>query len=158
MGEIRILYGTSNQAITVTLNSLAAAAARAGASVSNTTNKFQDVLIQLIVRTAAGTVAAEKAVKVYAYGTVDGATTYSDNAVGTDVAHTLTVPPNTVLIGIINVAVADTIYESHPFSLASAFGGVVPDNWGIIVENQTGLALNSAGNSAFYQGIKTETA
>src|SRR3972149_2534400 len=158
MGEIRILYGTSNQAITITLNSLASAAARAGASVSNATNKFQDVLIQLIVRTAAGTVAAEKAIKIYAYGTADGGTTYSDNAVGTDVAHTLTVPPNAVLIGIINVAVADTIYESHPFSLASAFGGVVPDNWGIIVENQTGLALNSAGNSAFYQGIKTETA
>jgi len=42
-------------------------------------------------------------------------------------------------------------------SVASAFGGLLPARWGIIVHNQTGQTLKSSDCSAFYQGVYTQS-
>lgn len=43
-------------------------------------------------------------------------------------------------------------------SVAVAFGGVMPDHWGIDIENQSGGTLDATGSNhaALYQGIKAE--
>ena len=157
--DIKTKYGTANQAITCTLASLGSASARASTAVDNTTNLFLDALVMVQVKSGASGVSATGYVNVYAYGTADGGTTYSDGATGTDAAITLTVPPNARLIGVLNVVANATTYKSGPFSVAAAFGGVLPDHWGIIVENKSGAALDATeGNHAkFYQGVLAQS-
>lgn len=154
--DIKSKYGTSNQAITCTINSLANNGARASTAVDNTTNLFLDALVQLIINSPTSSTSSTGYINVYAYGTTDGGTTYSDSASGSDAAITLTVPPNARLIGVINVVANSTVYEGPPMSVAAAFGGVLPDHWGIIVENKTGGTMAASGNSAFYQGIQQQ--
>jgi hypothetical protein len=156
-GDLKQKYGPSNQAITITVASLGAAAARQSTVVDNTTNLFSDALVTVKLKNGSGTIAAQKACNVYAFASVDGGTTYTELAGATDAAETLTVPPNAILIGSVNMPTSATSYAAGPFSVASAFGGRgnLPASWGIIIENQTGLALDATGgnHSAIYQGV-----
>lgn len=153
---IELLYGTSNQSITITLTSLASAAARASTAVDNSTNLFEDALVFCkSIKTGASGTAATGYVNVYAYGSCDGGSTYTEGATGTDAAITLTVPPNARLIGTINTVTNADTYSAGPFSVAAAFGGTLPQHWGIIISNQSGHALDTtAGGTVFYQGVQ----
>lgn len=152
---IELLYGTNNQAITVSLNSLASAAAWASTAVDNTSNLFEDALVTVIIKTGASGTAATGYVAIYAAGTSDGGTTWPDNATGTSGAVTQVVPPNAKLIGTMNCVANATVYNSNAMSVAAAFNGILPAKWLIIISNQTGHALDaSAGGSALYQGVQ----
>lgn len=153
----KALYGSNNQAITITLASLGSGSARASTAIDNTTNLFLDALVTVKVKTA-GTVAAPFMFDVYAYGTVDGGTTYSDGATGSDAAITLTSPPNVRKIGTVNTPVTATSYVAGPFSVADAFGGKLPDHWGIIIKNNSGATADSTGGNfaVVYQGIQAQ--
>lgn len=160
MAEIKNKYGNTNQAITITFNSLADDGKRESTAVSNSTSLFLDVLVQLKVSTnASNDSTGDKSVYVYAYGTADAGTSYSGNASGTD--NSFGTDPqqlqNCRLIGIVYAPTADKIYESDPMSVANAFGGRLPERWGVIAHNKTGYTLNSSGNSAFYQGIAAQS-
>lgn len=148
-------YGTNNQTITITLASLASTGQRQSTAIDNTSNKFRDTLVQLTLKTGASGVASTGIVNVYAYGTVDGGTTYGDGATGTDGAITLTSPPNLKLIGTINTVANATTYKSNPLSVSAAFNGRLPDHWGIVVENKSSAIFDAtAGNfKAAYQGV-----
>lgn len=156
MSIIQGKYGTNNQALTITYTSLGNTNMRQSTAVDNTVNLFLDALVQLKFKTAAAATSANGYVAVYAYGTSDGGTDYTDGATGIDGAFTPTVPTNVRLIGIINAVANSTTYVGGPFSVATAFGGVLPDHWGIIVENQTGAALDAAVASAWYQGYENQ--
>jgi hypothetical protein len=155
-GDIKQKYGTGNQAITCTLASLAdsALAGRASTAIDNSALFFMDALVFVIVKTA-GTMAGDKAVYLYAYGTSDGGTNYSDGIGGTDAAFTMTDPPNVRFLGVISTPVTATTYKGGPFSVAAAFGGVLPEKWGIFVRNRSGAALDATEGShaKFYQGV-----
>lgn len=153
MSSIKEAFGSSNQAITITLTSLANAGARQSTSVDNSSNLFLDALVFLKIKSASGSVSATGYAYVYAYGSVDGGTTFSDSASGTDGSITLTVPPNMRLIGVINMVAVSTTYEAGPFSVAAAFGGILPAEWGIVVVNNTGAAFDGTTASAYYQGV-----
>lgn len=155
-GNILQKYGASNQAITCTITSLANNGQRGSTAVDNTSNTFLDALVHVKVKTGASVTSATGYVNVYAYGTADGGTTYSDGVSGTDGAATLTSPPNLRLIGVINCVANSTTYNGGPFSVAQAFGGVLPDHWGIVVENKTGNALDASVGSAWYQGSEAQ--
>jgi hypothetical protein len=159
MADVKSKYGTSNQTITITIASLANSGARSSTVVDNSSNRFVDVLIQLKVKSASSSTSATGTVNIYAYGTVDGGTSYPEGA-GTDTGITLTVPTNLRLVGVINVVANSTTYISSPMSVAGAFGGVLPDHWGIVLENKTGAALDATGgnHSAVYQGVYAEVA
>jgi hypothetical protein len=152
MSDVKTAYGTSNQAITCTLTSLANNAQRQSTAVDNTTNKFLDALVFLKIKSAAASTSGTGYFNIYAYGTSDGGTTYSDGATGTDGSITLTSPPNMRLIGVVNMVANSVTYEGGPFSVAAAFGGVLPDHWGIVVENKSGAAFDGTTASAWYQG------
>lgn len=155
MADIKTAFGTSNQTITISPASVTNNSARESTAVDNSTNKFLDALVQLKIKSGAASTSATGYINVYAYATADGGTTYPDTVTGSDAAITLTSPPNLKLIGVINVVANATTYKSEPMSVAAAFGGVLPEKWGIVIENKTGGTLDTtAGNhAAFYQGV-----
>lgn len=154
-GNLTARYGSNNQTVTLTVASLTNGSARQSTEVDNTSNLFNDALVSLKIKSAASGTSASGTVNVYAYGTTDGGTTRTENAGASDAAITLTVPPNARLIGVINAVANATTYRAGPFSVAAAFGGALPDHWGIIIENKTGGTLDATGGSHLitYQGV-----
>lgn len=157
-GNILQKFGTNGQTFTVTLASLASGSARQSTVIDNSSNLYQDALVLLKIKSGASGVSATGVVNVYAFATVDGGTSYSENAGASDAAITLTSPPNVRLIGQMNVVGNATTYYSPLFSVASAFGGILPEKWGIIIQNQTGASLDSTeGNHAkLYEGVYSQ--
>lgn len=154
-GDIKNKYGTSNQTITITVASLGNAAARASTAIDNSTNVFSDALVFAKVKTGGSGTTSTGYVSLFAYGTADGGLTYTEGASGSDASITLTTPTNARLLGVINTVANSTTYYGGPFNVAQAFGGVMPDHWGVIVDNESGGTLDStSGNFAvFYQGV-----
>ena len=157
-GIFRPLYGPNNQAITITLASLAssATAARASTAVDNTTTQYEDALIFVKLTSAAASTSATGYVNVYGYASVDNGTTYSENATGTDAALTIVAPTNLILIAQINVVANAVTYRAGPFSFCRMYGlDRLPQKWGVVVANVSGAALNAtAGNHAItWQGV-----
>lgn len=154
-GNITLNYGTNNQAFTCTLASLVTNGARQSTVIDNSSNKYQDYLVFLKVKTGGSATAATGTVNIYALATVDGGTTYTENAGATDAAITLTSPPNARLIGIVNCVANSTTYYGGPFSVATAFGGSMPDHFAIVIENKTGGTLDGTEGShaKLYQGV-----
>lgn len=158
---IKTQYGTEAQAITCTLASLANNGQRESTVVDNTTNLFLDALVTVRIDLAdGGTIASDKKVYVYAYGTVDAATPiYPDRVTGSDAGITLDSPTNLKLIGVIEcasyVTVTKTIFTMPPASVAQAFGGILPEKWGIVVENKTSITVRAseATQKKIYQGV-----
>lgn len=156
MSTIQSKYGSNNQIITCTLTSLANNGQRGSAAIDNTSNLFLDALVFLKIKSGGSGTSASGYVNVYAYGTADGGTTYSDGVTGTDAGQTLTSPPNLRLIGVINMVANSTTYDGGPFSVAAAFGGIFPDHWGIVVENKSGGTFDGTTASAWYQGVEAQ--
>jgi hypothetical protein len=169
MATSKFLY-TGPTTITCGMDGLASSttAARASTVIDNTTNLFLDALVELQLQTVTGTLGTNPVIYVYAYAlSYNG--NYTDGVSGTDEAFTLPATPNLKLIQIINylssayvISSPTTVYSS-PFSIATAFGGILPPKWGIVVNNQTGLALaGTAGqqvdNIASYTGIQVQSA
>ena len=156
MADIKTRYGSANQAITITLNSLAHDAKQESTAVDNSTNCFIDAFVQVKIATNTGADSTgDKSVYVYAYGTSDDGTTYSANASGGDGAFG-TDPQqcnNCRLLGVLYAPTQNKIYQSDLMSVATAFGGLLPQRWGLIVHNKTGQTLKSSDCSAFYQGL-----
>ena len=156
MGSLNEQFGTQAQSITCTITSLANAAARQSTAIDNSSNLFFDALVSVKVKTASSSTSANGYVSVYAYATVDGGTTYTDGASGSDGAITPTVPTDLKLIGNINCVANSTTYYGGPFSVAAAFGGLLPQKWGIVIVNNTGATLDASVGAAEYQGVYGE--
>lgn len=159
MADIKQKFGTSNQTITITVASLANNGARASTVIDNSTNLFIDAMLFVKVKSAAASTASTGSVAVYAYGTSDGGTTYTEGASGTDASITLTSPTNARLVGVINVVANSTTYYGGPFSVASAFGGTLPEKWGVILVNLSGATLDATGgnHSVIYEGVLAQS-
>jgi hypothetical protein len=160
MSDIKTKYGGSNQTITITLNSLAHDAKRESDAVDNSTNCFLDALVQVRIATNTSSASTgDMSVYVYAYGSADGGTSCSGNASGGDASFG-TDPQqlaNCRLIGVIYAPTQNKVYESDLLSVAGAFGGILPQRWGIIVHNRTGQTLKAGDCSAVYQGLYAQS-
>lgn len=158
MADIKTAYGTNGQVITLTGTSLAASATagRESTSIDNgTTNKYLDALVFAKTKMSATAVTAPAAQFIYCYASVNAGTDWPDTVTGTDAAITLNNPTQLKLLGVMYTATASTAYKGGPWSVASLFGGRMPDRWGIVVINNTGSALSAvAGDHVYtYQGI-----
>jgi hypothetical protein len=159
VADLKAKYGADGQAIACSLASLgsSATAGRASAAIDNSTNLFLDALVFLQVRTGSGAIGNDKAVYVYAWGIVDATAgpTYPDAVTGSDAAVTLNDPTQLPLLGVVFCPAATTTYKAGPWSVASCFGGVLPQKWGIVVRNYTGIALSATegDHKKLYQGI-----
>lgn len=160
MADIKQKFGTAGQTFTCTLASLANNSARQSTEIDNSSNLFVDALVMLKVKSGASGTSASGYVAVWAYASVDGGTTRTENAGISDAAITLVSPTNLRLLGVINVVANATTYYGGPFSVASAFGGVIPQYWGIVIENKTGGTLDSTEGShaKLWQGVYAQAA
>lgn len=159
-GDIKLKYGDSAVALTIKLDCLSTvtANARITTAVDNTANQYIDALIGGKLTTNSVGAAATGYFNIYAVGSVNdtaGSPYRTEGGSATDCTIVLTAPTNARLIGVVNAPVTMVTYYFGPFSVAAAFGGVLPRNWSIIVENKT-CALsntNSALHELIYQGI-----
>ncbi len=153
-GNILNKYGTSGQAITCTLASLTTTSIRQSTAIDNTSNTFVDSIAMVAVKTGASGTSATGYVDVYAYGTANGGTNYSGGCTGSDAAFTMSLASLFKLGRLPTIANATT-YTGGPWSVASAFGGSLPDHWGIVVDNESGGTLDTTeGNHLkVYQGV-----
>lgn len=151
----KAVYGTQNQSITCTITSLTTGSSRQSTAIDNTTNLYLDSLVSIIVKSGASSTATTGTVVVYAAGTSDG-TNYTDNADGPDGSFTPTSPTNLKIIGIVNVVANATTYYGGPFSVAAAFGGILPEKYTIVVTNSTGGTLDASVGSLNYQGVQLQ--
>ena len=142
-------------AITITLNSLSnsSTVGRASTVVDNTANLYLDALVSLTIQ-ASGSVGTNPIVSVFAYAVGDNSN-YTDGVTGADASYTLLTTPNLRLMDVINVN-NTTAFTSAPKSVANAFGGVLPPKWGIVVVNNSGVALAAAAQTASYEPIQVQ--
>jgi len=159
MADIKSKFGASGQTLTMTLANLANYSARQSAEVDNSANLFLDALLVLKIKSGASGVSSAGVVNIYAYGSVDGGTTRTEGAGASDAAITLANPTNLRLLGAMNMVANATTYISGPMSVANAFGGQLPERWGIVVENRSGAPFDTTeGNHAkLWQGILGQT-
>lgn len=151
--NVKEAFGTNNQSITCTITSLTNNSQRGSTAIDNTSNLYLDVLVFGKIKSGASATSATGTFNIYAYGTADGGTTYSDGVSGTDGAATLTSPPNVPLIGQINMVANSTTYSGGPFGVAKGFDFILPDHWGLVGENKTGGTIDASVGSLWYQGV-----
>lgn len=149
-------YGTANQTITMTITALAssATAGRESTVVSNATPLSLDALVQVTAVVSTGTIANDRGVHVYAYASVDDGSTFPDGITGSDAAYSFNAAAtsNLAYLGFIQIP-AQSLTRRKIFSIASAFGGVLPARWGIAVLNYSGISLTT-GSGAIYQLVE----
>jgi hypothetical protein len=155
MADRKLAFGSASQGITITLASLAQAAARQSTAIDNTSNLFLDAMVYLAIPILTGTPGSDKAIYIYAFGSEDG-TNYDDNAGATDAAITLRVPSNLRFLDVILTPDSGALtYKKVIPSVARAFGGILPPKWGIVIKNMTNLAFNATEGNLIkeYRGI-----
>jgi hypothetical protein len=159
MADIKIAKG-SDSALTITLASLATSstwvAGRESTAVDNTTNKYLDY--ELSGKITVGTSpTANTEIRIYVYSEIDETPTYPDVFDGTDSDETVTGSSQGLRDGMLQLAktilvdstTSDRTYPFGKISIASLFGGVVPDHFGVFVTHNTGVNLNSTGGNHF---------
>ena len=149
---------TDTTELTITLASLGASstmvAGRESTVVDNTTTKYIDYLVRGRITTGTTPVGGTIAIYVYApLKIASGTSTYpiatTTALTGADAAATFEAEQRNQLkfAAAISPNSTDNRAYSFVFNIASLFGGVCPEKWGLWVTNGTSAALNStAGN------------
>ena len=156
-------YATTAALAVTSFASLAASTttgvAASAAATTSTTNNVVDAMVTVTITVGAHTPSATTNILIWAVGSEDG-TTYagaqsgSVESFGADSAETIDVDGNNMnYLGAIHCHTASVQYISKPFSIAAAFGGVMPRKWQIVVQNQTGTALAASGHGVDYTEI-----
>lgn len=158
------IYGTETTITTTSLDSLAnsATAGWGSGTIDNTTNKYQDIALNILLTFANTVPANNKAVSIYLFGgnnSTDVGTTGASSGGTCGTVGALTFPDISTLAN--NLKFAG--FLSHPVNFASdtqkmtillaqCFGGTIPAYWGVALVNYSGAAL-STGCVLKYQGI-----
>jgi hypothetical protein len=149
MAVIKPKYAAATT-VTISPASLANAAYRQSTAINNSVNRYYDGKLVVSVKTGTS-VAATGYFTVWGYGSVDGGTVYTGGASGTDGALTPSSPPNLVYIGTIHAVADSTAYTGGPFPLGKAFGGALPEYFGIVLQNNTGSTASATGGDYVFK-------
>lgn len=160
MSDIKTKYpATSTVALTLSLASLAddnanMLAGRASTAVDNSSNLDLDHLVSGYV-TLGSSPTASRYVEVWAYAAVSiasGTPTYPDSITGSDANKTMT--SANVKYGalvqldtLVTDATTGRVLTMKKKSIAQAFGGSLPQFWGLFIVQGSGVALNSTGGN-----------
>jgi hypothetical protein len=155
------VYGTPT-AMTITIAALASdttlVAGRAGTAVDQKdTLDAVDVLVGGKITTGTSPTAARQ-IEVWAYASYDD-TEFSGSATGSDA--NLTPDEKTTMRLLQVIPTVNTSNKTYKFlSIANAFGGTVPVQFGIYVVHNTGVALHATGanHEIVYITVKYESA
>lgn len=157
------VYGTK-VTHTITLASLASdtnlLAGRAGTAIDQKdTDDAIDAHVGFKITTGTTPTAARQ-IEVWAYGSPDDSV-FVEGITGSDANKTLVTKVTLRLLKIIPTnSTSDKEYVDGPFSIAQAFGGIVPVQWGIFIVHNTGVNLNSTGGNqaVWHYPVKYESA
>lgn len=147
MADITLVVGARTELTTSALDSLGSATYVSAGTINHTANDPIDVLLDVVV--TPGTVSSNKQVLIFAKSSLDG-TNFSS---GPESGTTATDEPNLTLVGALP-CLTNSAARRGIFSLAAAFGGVLPQYTKIIIKNETGAALASTGHSVHYSEVK----
>ena len=175
MALIKTSYPSSSTAgVTITLTSLPAngtagvfTSGRSSAAINNTANVDLDHLLSGKIQVGTTTPVASRSINIYVYApytNTTGTATYPDTLLGTDANVTFT-SANTLnsavrfAANIIIDVTASASYYFAPVSVASLFGGSLPQFWGVYLAHDTGSNLSAtAGNLVLtYDRIQGQT-
>jgi hypothetical protein len=157
------VYGTPT-AMTITIASLASdttlVAGRASTALDQKdTLDAIDVLVGGKITTGTSPTAARQ-IEVWAFASYDD-TEFSGSATGSDANLTPDEKTTMRLLQVIpTVNTTNKTYKFGPFSIANAFGGTVPVQFGIYVVHNTGVVLHATGSNheIVYTTVKYESA
>lgn len=152
MASIKLAYGSAT-AFTITNANLATSPTAGWQSnaIDSTANLYLDYLIQFKLAAVNTAPAASKAIFAYAFGIDDPATTdYTSvgsgvpgGAEGTLTYADITANPIPApLLGVIPYPLVNVAINSSLFSIANAFGGIIPPKWAIGMVNNSGMTLS----------------
>lgn len=157
MSDIKAAYGSETTFTVTNLHSLASSATAGwqSAAVDNTSDKFQDAMVYAVLDFANTSPANSRGCFLYAYSGIGSS--YTNPASGSEGTITLldvtANPQNLRFLGFIPYTTADEVVESAHFSVAQAFGGLLPQKWGVVLINHTGAALAASGNTVKWYGV-----
>lgn len=146
MATIKSIVGARTSLTTTALNSLASNTYVDCGTINHTTNDPLDVLLEVSV--TPGTVSGNKRVVVFAQGSLDG----TNFETGPTSGNSATDEPNLTFVGVVPCN-TNSALQRKVFSLAAAFGGVLPQQSKIIVRNETGASLASSGHEVHYSEV-----
>ena len=151
--DFGLRYGAT-QLVNITLNSLANGSYRQSSGIVNTSG-WTDYLFSCKLTGPLASTDANGYVNFYALGSTNNGATYTDGGSGIDLAF---IPSASALnlprIGFGGMVANSSVIEYGPFSVAEAFGGILPSNVQIVVGNGAGASLGAAGNSGWYTPVK----
>lgn len=147
MADITLVVGARTELTTSALNSLGSATYVSAGTINHTTNDPIDVLVEVAV--TPGTVSGNKQVLVFAKASLDG----TNFSTGPESGTTTTDEPNLMFVGAIPCGTNATL-QRGVFSLAAAFGGLLPQQTRVVIKNDSGAALASSGHSVHYSEVK----
>lgn len=139
MADWKLKYGSSTP-ITVTLAGLGDTSWRQAAAVDNSSNLLVDALVGGKIKTGAGSGAGDY-VDVYVAASADGGTTYGGDCSGNDEAYAGEAN-NLIHLARVSTDAAETTFEFGPLSIAAAFGGVLPEHWTLVFDNESDSTLD----------------
>lgn len=156
MSNIRTQFGPVTN-FEITLNGLASGAARSSAKVENHNSRYIDAICQFKIKPASGSLGDRYSIYLFAWGAADDVSPIFPAGV-TGVDEPVSVALETLSIRQIGSLYIPSsgILISPPFSVAQAFGNVLPPVWGVLAVNRCGLALDVSDNVAFWRGVQFE--
>ena len=157
MSTVKPLYA-SPTTITITQAGLANNAYRQSTAFDNSTVRYEDGILGGSIQV--GTSPTDKTtIEIFLYGTFDG-TNYTAGCSGTDGAYTADgeegLLPRAAIIYVDTTT--DQDYVWGPISVKEVFGGVMPQKFGAVVLNKSGVTTNATGtnNIMKFTGYNTE--
>ena len=160
------IYG-SVSTLTFTLTTLAHSSTldlgRQSAVADNTSGADDaiDALVGGIVTTST-TASTLRQIEIWSFGSWNNGSTFSIRAASTVDAglNVSSMKTNMRLLTIIPAMQGASTYAWGPFSVAQAYGGVLPTKWGIFLTHNTGVGLSANGNlhNLSYIPVKFESA
>ncbi len=162
MTTLNIEYASDEAIVATNLDALASSDWATLPIVDNRTNLYVDGLVggRIHFATATGTILAADSVDIYisalydkdttttGTGGIDTAFAANDSSIAEDVEFT---PLNLKLVAVVKpeATTADTeqTYNWGPVSVAAAFGGLMPQQWFLVVHNNSNDAVLQAATS-----------
>lgn len=151
MATVKQVVGSRTLLTSSALNSLASATYVSCGTIPHNTAQPLDVLIE--VSALPGTVSGNKQLLVFAKASLDG-TNYST---GPEASNSAVDEADLFFVGVVPLN-TNTTTQTKMFSLAAAFGGMLPHTSKIIVRNDSGAALNASGGSVYYSEVSATVA
>lgn len=158
MATIKQLFGALVSLTVTSLAALANAAYWNSDAIDNEADLWVDALVSAsIVNHATTAPTGEQAVHVYVAAALDDAENFTDGVDGTVGTHTVGNEAHLHYLGSIYFSAAAQTRTGGPWSVAAAFGGRMPSEWCVVLENATGAALGAGTQVVKYRPLHYQT-